>query len=123
MAEIKHRMFCWSALCLVFVDCAISLQWRSSPATEAVARSLSVCDLFVCVRFGTIKAAPGLQPARLFETENRVCPRLASREQTDSKEELAKEQWWRVILHNDEIHTFDYVTQSITKVSKHAVVC
>ncbi|CAM9247183.1 unnamed protein product [Ascophyllum nodosum] len=34
------------------------------------------------------------------------------------KEKLAKEQWWRVILHNDEIHTFDYVTQSITKVVK-----
>lgn len=63
-----------------------------------------------------------MQPARFFETGNRVCPRVVSREQTDSKEELAKEQWWRVILHNDEIHTFDYVTQSITKVSKHAVV-
>ncbi|CAN0268406.1 unnamed protein product [Ectocarpus sp. 12 AP-2014] len=38
--------------------------------------------------------------------------------EVDNKEELDKEQWWRVILHNDEIHTFDYVTQSITKVVK-----
>lgn len=37
--------------------------------------------------------------------------------QVENKEELDKEQWWRVILHNDEIHTFDYVTQSITKAS------
>lgn len=122
MAEIGHRMFCRSAFRLLFVDCAVSLQWRSSLAIEAVARSLSVFDLYVCVRFRKIKVASGLQPARLFLIENCVCPRLASREQTDSKEELAKEQWWRVILHNDEIHTFDYVTQSITKVSKHAVV-
>ncbi len=37
--------------------------------------------------------------------------------QVENKEDLDKEQWWRVILHNDEIHTFDYVTQSITKAS------
>lgn len=36
--------------------------------------------------------------------------------QEEQKEELDKEEWWRVILHNDEIHTFDYVTQSITRV-------
>ncbi len=35
--------------------------------------------------------------------------------QVDNKEEL--EDKWRVILHNDEIHTFAYVTQSITKAS------
>ncbi|CAM9592285.1 unnamed protein product [Discosporangium mesarthrocarpum] len=34
------------------------------------------------------------------------------------KDALDKEQWWRVILHNDEIHTFDYVTDSIIKVVK-----
>eukprot|EP00903_Cladosiphon_okamuranus_P008373 g8051.t1 len=39
-------------------------------------------------------------------------------EETELKDDLDKEQWWRVILHNDEIHTFDYVTQSITKVVK-----
>ncbi|CAM9926441.1 unnamed protein product [Scytosiphon promiscuus] len=39
-------------------------------------------------------------------------------EEVENKEDLDKEQWWRVILHNDEIHTFDYVTQSITKVVK-----
>lgn len=38
--------------------------------------------------------------------------------QEEVKDELAKEEWWRVILHNDEIHTFDYVTESITKASQ-----
>uniref|UniRef100_A0A7S1TU33 Adaptor protein ClpS core domain-containing protein n=1 Tax=Phaeomonas parva TaxID=124430 RepID=A0A7S1TU33_9STRA len=29
------------------------------------------------------------------------------------KEDLDKEQWWRVLLHNDEIHTFEYVIEEI----------
>ncbi|KAG5188390.1 ribosomal protein L7/L12, C-terminal/adaptor protein ClpS-like protein, partial [Tribonema minus] len=39
-------------------------------------------------------------------------------DQVQRKEQLDKEKWWRVILHNDDIHTFDYVTLSITKVVK-----
>ena len=39
-------------------------------------------------------------------------------EETERKEQLSDEDWWRVILHNDEIHTFDYVTQTITRVVK-----
>ncbi|CAM9419117.1 unnamed protein product, partial [Phaeothamnion confervicola] len=39
-----------------------------------------------------------------------------SGEKVQRKEQLDKESWWRVILHNDEIHTFDYVTKSIIKV-------
>eukprot|EP00968_Pinguiococcus_pyrenoidosus_P028003 scaffold7601_cov267-Pinguiococcus_pyrenoidosus.AAC.2 len=31
-------------------------------------------------------------------------------------EDLDKEQWWRVLLHNDEIHTFEYVIEEITSV-------
>eukprot|EP00752_Nemacystus_decipiens_P012105 g10730.t1 len=47
-----------------------------------------------------------------------VKDKVKKMEEVDEKEDLDKEQWWRVILHNDEIHTFDYVTQSITKVVK-----
>jgi len=35
---------------------------------------------------------------------------------TEVKEDLDQEGWWRVLLHNDEIHTFEYVTESIVKV-------
>merc|ERR1711988_2097125 len=36
--------------------------------------------------------------------------------ETEFKEELDKEGWWRVLLHNDEIHTFEYVTEAIVKI-------
>jgi ATP-dependent Clp protease adaptor protein ClpS len=32
------------------------------------------------------------------------------------KQEKEKEEMWRVVLHNDEVHTFDYVVRSLTKV-------
>ncbi|CAE8673474.1 unnamed protein product [Polarella glacialis] len=38
---------------------------------------------------------------------------------TRMKEEFEKEKWWRVLLHNDDIHTFEYVTNCLTKVVQH----
>ncbi len=36
-------------------------------------------------------------------------------EQQEDQEEIPEEQW-RVVLHNDEVHTFNYVIQSLCKV-------
>ena len=40
------------------------------------------------------------------------------REDTDTKQEedTSKEEMWRVVLHNDEVHTFNYVISSLIKV-------
>lgn len=35
---------------------------------------------------------------------------------TRRKEKVEEEPNWRVLLHNDNVHTFDYVTYAITKV-------
>lgn len=35
---------------------------------------------------------------------------------TDMEEDIDKEEMWRVILHNDEVHTFNYVISSLIKV-------
>jgi ATP-dependent Clp protease adapter protein ClpS len=35
-----------------------------------------------------------------------------------SKEEVENEPSWRVLLHNDDVHTFDYVTMAIVQVVK-----
>lgn len=37
------------------------------------------------------------------------------REKTEEEEEKNKEELWRVVLHNDEVHTFHYVVRSLTK--------
>jgi ATP-dependent Clp protease adapter protein ClpS len=38
------------------------------------------------------------------------------KEKTEEKQEEKKEEQFRVILHNDEVHTFQYVVRSLTKV-------
>ena len=35
---------------------------------------------------------------------------------TQAEEEKEKEEMWRVVLHNDEVHTFNYVIRSLSKV-------
>jgi len=34
----------------------------------------------------------------------------------EKKESVDKEPIWRVLLHNDDVHTFDYVIDTIVKV-------
>jgi ATP-dependent Clp protease adapter protein ClpS len=36
--------------------------------------------------------------------------------ETKAEEQKKKEEMWRVVLHNDEVHTFNYVIRSLTKV-------
>ncbi|KAL7572114.1 hypothetical protein ACA910_001751 [Epithemia clementina (nom. ined.)] len=36
--------------------------------------------------------------------------------ETKAEEEKKKEEQWRVVLHNDEVHTFNYVIRSLCKV-------
>eukprot|EP00929_Paragymnodinium_shiwhaense_P121124 TRINITY_DN93254_c0_g1_i1.p1 TRINITY_DN93254_c0_g1~~TRINITY_DN93254_c0_g1_i1.p1 ORF type:complete len:232 (+),score=45.71 TRINITY_DN93254_c0_g1_i1:74-769(+) len=38
---------------------------------------------------------------------------------TEMKAQFDKEKWWRVLLHNDDIHTFEYVTGCLTRTVKH----
>ena len=35
---------------------------------------------------------------------------------TEEKEDIKDESEWRVLLHNDEVHTFEYVVESLVKV-------
>lgn len=36
--------------------------------------------------------------------------------EVESKEDKKKEEMWRVVLHNDEVHTFNYVIRSLGKI-------
>mmetsp|Transcript_21894 Transcript_21894/g.45685 ORF Transcript_21894/g.45685 Transcript_21894/m.45685 type:complete len:175 (-) Transcript_21894:126-650(-) len=41
---------------------------------------------------------------------------VKDRTETKAEEDKKKEEMWRVVLHNDEVHTFNYVIRSLTKV-------
>lgn len=41
---------------------------------------------------------------------------VKDRTETKAEEEKKKEEMWRVVLHNDEVHTFNYVIRSLCKV-------
>jgi ATP-dependent Clp protease adapter protein ClpS len=41
---------------------------------------------------------------------------VKDRTETKAEEQKKKEEMWRVVLHNDEVHTFNYVIRSLCKV-------
>lgn len=41
---------------------------------------------------------------------------VKDRTETQAEEQKKKEEMWRVVLHNDEVHTFNYVIRSLCKV-------
>jgi len=44
------------------------------------------------------------------------CVLVKDRTETQPAEQKKKEEQWRVVLHNDEVHTFNYVIRSLCKV-------
>ncbi|MGK3761341.1 MAG: ATP-dependent Clp protease adapter protein ClpS [Bacillariaceae sp.] len=40
---------------------------------------------------------------------------VKERTETETKDDKKKEEMWRVVLHNDEVHTFNYVIRSLSK--------
>ena len=42
--------------------------------------------------------------------------KVIDKTETKAEEQKKKEEMWRVVLHNDEVHTFNYVIRSLTKV-------
>lgn len=48
-----------------------------------------------------------------------VITKPAVKSKTERKSKTEHEPTWRVLLHNDDVHTFDYVTGAIVKVRAH----
>ena len=53
---------------------------------------------------------------RTKSTKKGVKTIIRDKTETKAEEQKKKEEMWRVVLHNDEVHTFNYVIRSLTKV-------
>jgi len=53
---------------------------------------------------------------RTRSTKKGVSTIVKDRTETKAEEQKKKEEMWRVVLHNDEVHTFNYVIRSLCKV-------
>lgn len=51
-----------------------------------------------------------------------VITKPTTKQKTKRKSKTEHEPSWRVLLHNDDVHTFDYVTGAIVKV-RHLLLC
>ncbi len=61
-------------------------------------------------------AGGGKGTERERSTKKGLSTIVKERVETKQKEDIKEEEMWRVLLHNDEVHTFQYVTQSLVKV-------
>lgn len=52
-----------------------------------------------------------------------VITKPVTKKKTKRKSQTELEPSWRVLLHNDDVHTFDYVTGAIVKVSYREFLC
>jgi ATP-dependent Clp protease adapter protein ClpS len=75
--------------------------WRTS-STITVTRSL---PLFMSSEGGTEKSRATKKGVQVMD-----------RTETKAEEKKKNEEEWRVVLHNDEVHTFNYVVRSLCKV-------
>ncbi len=53
---------------------------------------------------------------RSRSTKKKVQTIIKDKTETQPEEQKRKEEMWRVVLHNDEVHTFNYVVRSLCKV-------
>ena len=49
-------------------------------------------------------------------TKKGISTIIADKIEEETEDEEIKEEMWRVVLHNDEVHTFNYVIRSLSKV-------
>lgn len=70
-----------------------------------------------------VTAGRSSQPTRLYmsdmdtsrSTKKGLTTKVKDKVESKAEEDKKKEEMWRVVLHNDEVHTFNYVIRSVCK--------
>lgn len=78
----------------------------SSPTNLAVTRTVNISPSALYMS--------SIETDKSRKTKKKV--EVMDRTETKVEEKKRKEEMWRVVLHNDEVHTFNYVVRSLTKV-------
>ena len=82
--------------------------------TRAAAPSKLPNDLFQ-TRIGTFTTQLHMSSLEKSKTTKKGV-QVIDKTETKAEEDKKKEEMWRVVLHNDEVHTFNYVIRSLAKV-------
>lgn len=75
-----------------------------SPPSKLATNTVSATTLYMSDRERTKSTKKGVKTIIRDKTESKA------------EEQKKKEEMWRVVLHNDEVHTFNYVIRSLCKV-------
>ena len=85
----------------------------SSPLVSALGKSIANDNGW---KRGTTTRLYMSDQERQRTTKKGVQTITIDKTETQVEEEKKKEEMWRVVLHNDEVHTFNYVIRSLCKV-------
>jgi ATP-dependent Clp protease adapter protein ClpS len=118
-------------LFLVVTAChAFSPAFQSASPSRSVRSNSPLIESAAATHKATIRGSGSPRPAfyprqqsdtRLFSSleKTKVTKKsvlVKDRTETKPEEQKKKEEQWRVVLHNDEVHTFNYVIRSLCKV-------
>jgi ATP-dependent Clp protease adapter protein ClpS len=102
----------------------------ASPLPRSVRSNAPLLESTAATPRATVRGSGSIRPAfyprqqsdtRLFSSleKTKVTKKsvlVKDRTETKPEEQKKKEEQWRVVLHNDEVHTFNYVIRSLCKV-------
>ncbi|KAL1499734.1 hypothetical protein AB1Y20_012421 [Prymnesium parvum] len=87
-----------------------ALSWRPAPLSPQFSR--------VAVSPPTMQAGDGAFEKSRKTSKAATIARPKPKPKSKRKEDVDKEPMWRVLLHNDDVHTWDYVIFAIVSVVK-----
>ena len=100
--------------CFALLSCSVSAFSVVRPSTVSTTTSAGAAV------WGTPSVRSQQTQLRMSEREmekkTKKKVQILFKEDTEQEEDENNEEEWRVILHNDEVHTFHYVVRSLTKV-------
>lgn len=106
-----------SLLCLVASTAAFSILPSSTSANKVLSSASPAWGKTTTTnRWGRTTKLYMSDQERQRTTKKGVQTITLEKTETQVEEEKKKEEMWRVVLHNDEVHTFNYVIRSLCKV-------